>query len=101
MEIRSKGTWHFVTADEDKAKRLIDFCNDAKVRLFAYSKHVYETDRSHWHFLFLFYRPKTLHEIAVLSNTAVSDPGLTKGSFVDHFNYLRSRGTVITNYNKR
>ena len=84
MVTRSKGTWHFVTVDEDEAKRLIDFCNDAEVELFAYSKHVFETDLSHWHFLFLFHRPKTLCEITALSNTEVAHPTFIQGSFVDH-----------------
>ena len=100
MEIRSRGTWHFIIVDEDEAKRLIDFCNDAKVRLFAYSKHVFEKDRPHWHFLFLFHRPITLYQIAVLSNTTPFDPGLVKGAFAYHLRYLHSKGTVVTNCNK-
>ena len=96
----SRGTWHFVTTFEDEAELLIDFCNNPDLKFFAYSKHVSEANGPHWHFLFLFFHPKTLFEIAVSSDVAIFNPALSEASFEDYLRFLQQNGTVVTNYNK-
>ena len=98
MNERHRGTWHFVTYDDEEAECLIKFCNNTHVRLYAYAKHIHECSKPHWHFIFLFYRPISLYQIAVLSDSAVFDPGVSRGSFNDHLCYLKSKGDVVTNY---
>ena len=94
---RVRGTWHFITYDADEAELLIKFCDNSHVQSYAYAKHTNKCSKTHWHFVFLFYHPISLYQIAVLSNTIVSYPVSIKGSFADNLRYLKSKGDVITN----
>ena len=90
--------WEFITCDEREAELLIDQCNGSRVRFYAYSKHNTDCSNPHWHIAFLFYRPMPLSRINRFIDFGQSHPQPIKGPWVNYFNYLRSKGEVVTNY---